>query len=93
FESISSLLRGMSQRELTLEQMKRKRTGIRLSTIEAAKGLEFDHVIMPDVNAGEFSGRHADDKNLFYVGASRTKHLLTLTSKTGRASSYLHAIR
>lgn len=92
FDSISSLLRGMSQRELSLEQMRRKRTGIRLSTIEAAKGLEFDHVIMPDVNAGEFDGGHADDQNLFYVGASRAKHLLTFTHRPGRPSSYLHGV-
>ena len=92
FESITSLLNGINARELLVEQMKRKRTGIRLSTIEAAKGLEFDHVIMPDVNAGEFQ-RHPDDKNLFYVGASRAKHLLTLTSKTGRASPFLDGLR
>ena len=91
FDSISSLLRGTSQRELSLEQMRRKRTGIRLSTIEAAKGLEFDHVIVPDVNAGEFDGSHADDRNLFYVGASRAKHLLTLTFKSGNPSRFLKA--
>lgn len=89
FDSISSLMRGTGQRELILDQMKRKRTGIRLSTIEAAKGLEFDHVIMPDVNAGEFDDPRSDDQNLFYVGASRARHLLTLMFKAEQPSRFL----
>lgn len=92
FESIASLLRGTSERELALDQMRRKRAGIRLSTIEAAKGLEFDHVILPGVDAGGFDGGHPDDRNLFYVGASRARHLLTLTHGASGPSRYLQAV-
>ena len=62
---------------------------ITLSAIEDAKGLEFDHVVLPEVNQGAFDGTAGDDRNLFYVAASRARNVLTLTHRSGQASSYL----
>ena len=60
-----------------------------LSSIEAAKGLEFEHVIIPDLNRSDFDGERADERNLFYVAASRARRQLTLVHRPGQASSYL----
>ncbi len=46
---------------------------LRLYSIPAAKGLEFDHVLIPDVSAGSFDGRRQEERNLFYVAASRAR--------------------
>jgi DNA helicase-2/ATP-dependent DNA helicase PcrA len=56
---------------------------MRLTTIDAAKGLEFDHVIIPDVNAREFDGASGDERNLFSVAASRARYMLRFP--TGKA--------
>lgn len=62
-----------------------------LASIEAAKGLEFDHVMMPFINAREFAveGDSTDERNLFYVGITRARNQLTLLHEVGRASRYL----
>ena len=62
---------------------------VTLRTIEDAKGLEFDHVVIPDVNHGAFDGVAGDNRNLFYVAASRARNVLTLTHRSGDSSSYL----
>jgi DNA helicase II / ATP-dependent DNA helicase PcrA len=61
---------------------------LRLYSIPAAKGLEFDHVVIPDVNAGSFDGHQQEERNLFYVATSRARRKLTMTF-TGRPSSFL----
>jgi DNA helicase-2/ATP-dependent DNA helicase PcrA len=91
FESIERFLHGTNARELRLNSTRGKESCIRLSTIEAAKGLEFDHVIVPDVNARDFDGASGDERNLFYVAASRARHLLTLTYRPGQPSSFLRS--
>ncbi len=61
-----------------------------LSTIEAAKGLEYEHVVMPFMNEHEFSaGGEVDDRNLFYVGITRAKSRLTLLWDVERPSRHL----
>jgi DNA helicase II / ATP-dependent DNA helicase PcrA len=61
---------------------------LRLYSIPAAKGLEFDHVVIPDVSADSFAGGTQEERNLFYVAASRARKRLTMTF-TGRPSSFL----
>lgn len=93
FDSIEAFLRGTNQREVNQRAMRGRRQAeaLRLSTIEAAKGLEFDHVIVPGVDAGDFDGDSVEERNLFYVAASRARRLLTLAHAPGRRSSYLDA--
>jgi DNA helicase-2/ATP-dependent DNA helicase PcrA len=62
---------------------------ITLTTVEDAKGLEFDHVIIPGMNHGAFDGSSPDERNRFYVAASRAKHLLTLTHTGAEVSHFL----
>ena len=60
-----------------------------LSSIEAAKGLEFDHVIVPHLSGGEFSGGDTGHRNLLYVALTRARHRLTLTFDPERPSRFL----
>lgn len=90
YDNVASFFRGMNQRELRQHGMRAKHCLV-LSSIEAAKGLEFEHVIMPGLNQGEFSGSHldTDERNLFYVGLTRARGRLTLLYDPRRPSRFL----
>lgn len=68
------------------------RNPIVLASIEAAKGLEFDQVILPGLNQGDFAvgGHSTENRNLLYVGMTRARHQLTLLFEARRPSRYLH---
>jgi DNA helicase-2/ATP-dependent DNA helicase PcrA len=51
--------------------------GIIISTAHMAKGLEFDHVIIPQCNAGNYNSE--TDKQMFYVACTRAMHQLNMT--------------
>lgn len=56
---------------------------VQLDCIANVKGKEFDHVILPFLDAGEFPNplrKVSEEENLFYVAATRTKARLTLVS-------------
>lgn len=89
YGSISAFLKSLVVHDYEAHAARLAKGRIVLSSIDAAKGLEFDHVIVPDVNRAGFEGGGADDRNLFYVAASRARQLLTLTHHPGQASAYL----
>ncbi|WP_390349147.1 3'-5' exonuclease [Variovorax boronicumulans] len=93
YASIDSLLNALLQYDYAAKSKKQKESRIVLSTIESSKGLEFDHVIVPGVNAGSFDGKNPDERNLFYVATSRARNLLTITHATERASRFLASFR
>lgn len=89
FGSLESWLQQMASREYAMSRRNgRARQAVRFYTIAAAKGLEFDHVIVPGVSAGVFEGAQQEERNLFYVAASRARKKLTLTYEQ-RPSRYL----
>jgi len=91
FETFASWLEGMAQREWAAKSDRRAHQRvIRLFAIPAAKGLEFDHVVMPDVDAASFDGHAQEERNLFYVGASRARLRLAMSFRD-RPSSFLNA--
>jgi DNA helicase-2/ATP-dependent DNA helicase PcrA len=54
-----------------------------LDCVANSKGQEFDHVILPFVEQGEYPNPMfpmQDEENLFYVGATRARRWLTLTT-------------
>ncbi|SFU69930.1 ATP-dependent helicase [Pseudoduganella namucuonensis] len=62
---------------------KREKDFVTIDCAANAKGKEFDHVILPFLEAGEFPSQLADkgeEENLFYVAATRAKARLTLLS-------------
>lgn len=89
FDSFGAWLGQMAHRDADARRG-RARGGkiLRLYSIPAAKGLEFDHVVIPDVDAGRFDGLSQQERNLFYVAASRARKALTMTFNT-RPSSFL----
>ena len=65
---------------------KKKQNGIFVMTIHAAKGLEFDHVFLPDLNEGILPGSRArkpseieEERRIFYVAMTRASHTLFLS--------------
>lgn len=63
-------------------------TGVLVCTAHLAKGLEFDQVIVADVNANNFYTEL--DRNLLYVACTRAMHQLTIYS-VGQPSAFLPA--
>ena len=66
------------------------RTGVRLMTMHASKGLEFDTVWLPDLNEGILPNRKSitpvqieEERRMLYVGMTRAKQTLMLSYVTG----------
>lgn len=90
FETFNAWLEQMTNRDADVRRGRVKGGQIlRLYSIPAAKGLEFDHVVIPDVSAGSFDGhKQQEERNLFYVATSRARRELTMTF-TSHPSSFL----
>ncbi len=64
---------------------KKAKNLVLIECVANAKGKEFDHVLMPFLEEGEFPSRLKElkeEENLFYVGATRAKLRLTLLAPT-----------
>lgn len=93
YDNIDSFFRAMNEREARQRGMRGKDC-VLLSSIEAAKGLEFEHVLIPGLDQGSFatSGpRVADHRNLLYVGMTRARKRLTLLHDMQRPSAWLRS--
>jgi DNA helicase-2/ATP-dependent DNA helicase PcrA len=51
--------------------------GVEVTEVREVKGLEFDYVILVDVNAGSY-GEDAESRHLLHIGATRAAHQLWL---------------
>ena len=81
----------IKERQKSMEQ-----EGVRLMTLHAAKGLEFDTVWLIEVNEGQIPYKKAktdqqteEERRLFYVGMTRAREQLTVCyvkTKNGKAS-------
>lgn len=60
--------------------------GVSITSVQMAKGLEFDEVVVPDVSDTQYNAEY--DRNLLYIACTRAMHKLTLTY-TGRPSRFL----
>jgi ATP-dependent DNA helicase UvrD/PcrA len=60
------------------------RPGIEVTDVRQIKGLEFDYVVMLDVNAGSY-GLDDESRHLFHIGVTRAAHQLWLIA-TGAPS-------
>lgn len=68
----------------------RKGTGVRILTMHASKGLEYDAVWLPAVNEGQIPSRKSilpdeieEERRLFYVAMTRARHSLIISYQTG----------
>lgn len=60
--------------------------GVMVTAVPVAKGLEFDEVVIPDVDCGNYDTEY--DRGLLYVACTRAMHRLTLLY-CGKASRFL----
>jgi ATP-dependent DNA helicase RecQ len=69
--------------------------GIALRTLHGAKGLEFDTVVLLDGGFGPEDGsvRCAEERRLFYVGATRARRRLVVVSAAGYQNPQLEDLR
>ena len=78
-----------AERQLEKKEQRRDtaREGVRLMTLHAAKGLEFDTVIIPDFNKmASIVGSYNVDWQDFYVGCTRARSNLFLFSNNNLPS-------
>ncbi len=64
--------------------------GVDVTDVTAVKGLEFDYVIMVDVNASSYPDQHWA-RHLLHIGVTRAAHQLWMVS-TGEPSSLVPAV-
>ncbi|TFW14795.1 ATP-dependent helicase [Duganella callida] len=96
-QSLREFWAAMNAREAFIRR-KRDRKSVLIECVANAKGKEFDHVILPFLEEGEFphpSQPKRDEENLFYVGATRARARLTLISPAdpARRSAFINQLR
>jgi DNA helicase-2/ATP-dependent DNA helicase PcrA len=94
---VGDFWRAMNARE-AFTRRKRDRKAVLIECVANAKGKEFEHVILPFLQTGEFPHPlqpKRDEENLFYVAATRTRARLTLLSPADAAlrSEFLARLR
>jgi len=77
-----------------LAEQKRERfldRGIFLSTVHFAKGMEFDHVFVPDGGWASKNGVE-EERRVYYVAMTRAKQTLTLFQREDDRNPYCHVL-
>lgn len=99
FDSAADFFRHINALELSFEALsagKAQKTSLILSDIPSVKGLEFERVIIPFIERGEFpaddGGTLDDERNLMYVAMTRCSHELTLMFSQKRPSAFEDAM-
>lgn len=79
--SIQAFLKFLRYRDIQ-EKLVQEQDAVKLMTVHASKGLEFDTVIVAGLNHGVFPSKRGDieeERRLFYVAVTRAKNRLILT--------------
>jgi len=71
---------------LLTPQSEKFTSGVVVTSLQMAKGLEFDEVLVTEVNRENYNEEY--DRHLLYVACTRAMHRLTLTG-TGERCEYL----
>ncbi len=98
FESCREFLKeveeNMEQMQLQKEKLPSEKGSLKLMTMHASKGLEFDTVFCPDLNEGVLPNRKSilpeeieEERRMFYVAMTRAKKQLCLSYVTGSKES------
>lgn len=101
FSTIEAWFQHIEEYTEMLRQKERRRNsggeGVRLMTLHASKGLEFDTVLLIQANEGRIPYRKAktdreteEERRLFYVGMTRAKEVLKIcctAEKSGKETS------
>ncbi|XAH21678.1 ATP-dependent helicase [Xylophilus sp. GW821-FHT01B05] len=91
FDSAPAFFHRLNETEMRLATL-RKNTPLTVASAADVKGLEFDHVLLPFLQQGEFpdaEGRPADEENLFYVAITRARLALGLFASAAQPSEFV----
>ncbi len=68
--------------------------GLLLSTVHSAKGMEYQHVFIPDGGWDKYKNRTEEEeaRRLYYVAMTRAQKTLTLISNQQKPNPLLHAL-
>ncbi|CAN7297981.1 3'-5' exonuclease [Rhizobacter sp. LjRoot28] len=75
-----------------LQRERRQSDCLVLAQVEATKGLEYDHVVLPYLRHDTFPDRDtplAEERNLFYVAITRARRKITLLAHADAPSRFL----
>lgn len=75
-KKLYDLLSGEHPVHLLSQESTRFTSGVSITSIRMAKGLEFDEVIVPDADNRNYASDY--DRNLLYIACTRAMHKLTL---------------
>lgn len=96
-ENENALKATFNEQKLAARAATLRRNTLTLARIEDVKGLEYDHVVMPYLEQGQFpaalSASKREERNLFYVGITRARKQLTLLGPSDRLSEFVIAAR
>ena len=91
-EMLQNAQQNNTGREKSREGDEEVRNGIRLMTMHASKGLEFDTVILPDCQEGKMPYAKSktvdeieEERRMFYVAMTRAKKELLITAYKGKS--------
>ncbi len=91
--SAAAFFQSLNQAE-RLQRERRQADCLVIAQVEATKGLEFDHVIIPHLRQNTFPDRDTpfdEERNLFYVAITRARRRLTLLAHAEAPSSFIAA--
>jgi DNA helicase-2/ATP-dependent DNA helicase PcrA len=88
YQSIESFLGALNKIDHMQSKYASTQDSLTLSSIEAAKGLEFGSVMLVDADEDAFD-LSTEEQNLFYVAVTRAKNSLVLNYKKGRPVRFL----
>lgn len=88
-DKLSDINKNISQRKSTIETSNLSDVVINISTFHASKGLEYECVILPDINEGIVPPKNAlsidsieEERRMFYVAVTRAKNYLYIMYRT-----------
>ncbi|MDP2368834.1 UvrD-helicase domain-containing protein [Rhodoferax sp.] len=82
FDTAAAYFQSLNAAEQSLHMLKsRKTAGVLIGSMASVKGLEFDQVVIPYLESGEFPAPKSDfgeERNMLYVAVTRARRALTL---------------
>ncbi len=95
FSTVRDMLQYMQEYTERIREPGKEQEGLRLMTIHASKGLEFEKVFLPDCNEGKIPSKQSksqteieEERRMFYVAMTRARNGLFLfyIQKTGKGA-------
>ena len=92
FATPADFFQSLNDAEAKQRSLRAASSGVVVADVASVKGLEFDHVAMPYLRQGEFPGARGtslEEENLFYVGMTRAREVLSLYAHRTQPSPFV----